>query len=434
MNGTNKTPTDEAQSREDAATIASPTPHLECQRCGARFPLGPAFEGCPRCSDEHRAVPLEVRYDLDWHRAHGTLDAWRTRAPGLWSYRELLPLPAQAENLTLFEGGTPLVRLDIQGPGVLWAKDETRNPTGAFKDRFHAVSVSMARHLGFTKVTSATTGNHGTSLAAYAARAGLRCVIFADPGAPEVQRDLIALFGAGLVVVKSRRDQLAWLVRERGWYPSTGLIPWPMATPYGIEGYKTIGYEIFFQMGARMPAAVICPTSVGDVLYGPWRGFQELQGLGADGPLPAMHAAQAAGCDPIVRAYHSGAREVPVHPAPDTIAQSIGDETAASYTMDAIYDSGGSAVSVSDRQLLDGMRLLARHGIAAEPSSAASVAVALEMQRRGEIADGADVVCLVTGAAAKWPADLALAAARGPLPDEEPAAIRAWLEAFDAGA
>lgn len=408
-------------------------PRLECRRCGAQYPLGPSFEGCPHCRDESGAAPLEVRYDYDWHREHGTLARWRSRAPGVWSYRELLPLAEDAEPVTLLEGGTPLVRLEVEGPGALWAKDETRNPTGAFKDRFHAVSVSMARHLGFAKVTSSTTGNHGTSLAAYAARAGLRCLVFADPGAPEVQRDLIALFGAGLVVSKSRRGQLAWLVRERGWYPSTGLVPWPVATPYGIEGYKTIGHEIFFQLGARMPARVICPTSVGDVLYGPWRGLLELRSLGADGPLPAMHAAQAAGCDPIVRAYRAGAREVPVHPGPDTIALSIGDETAASYTMDAIYDSGGSALAVSDEQLVEGMRVLARHGIAAESSSAASLAVALEMQRRGEIGEGEDVVCVVTGAAAKWPSDVALAAARRQLPEDEPAAVRAWLETFDRG-
>lgn len=406
-------------------------PRLECRRCGAGFPLGPRFEGCPECRDDSGAAPLEVRYDYDWHRDHGTLAEWRSRPPALWSYRELLPLPGAVEPVSLVEGGTPLVRLDVEGPGTLWAKDETRNPTGAFKDRFHAVSVSMARHLGFAKVTSSTTGNHGTSLAAYAARAGLRCLVFADPGAPEVQRDLIALFGAGLVVMRSRRDQLAWLVRERGWYPSTGLVPWPVATPYGIEGYKTIGHEIYFQLGARMPARVVCPTSGGDVLYGPWRGFLELRSLGADGPLPAMHAAQADGCDPIVRAYRAGAREVPVHPAPDTIALSIGDETAASYTMDAIYDSGGAATSASDERLIEGMRLLARHGIAAEPSSAASVAAAVEMARRGEIADGEDVVCVITGAAVKWPSAVALAAARGPLPQDEPDAVRAWLEAFD---
>lgn len=390
------------------------------------------FEGCAACADGGPAAPLEVTYDYDWHRDHGTLARWHERPPAVWSYRELLPLPAAEAPVSLFEGGTPLVRLEVDGPGTIWAKDETRNPTGAFKDRFHTVSVSMARHLGYGKVAASTTGNHGTSLAAYAARAGLRCLVFADPRAPEVQRGLIQLFGARLVSILDRRPNLAWLVRERGWYPSTGLTPWPVATPYGIEGYKTIGHEIYFQLGGRMPDRVVCPTSVGDVLYGPWRGFGELAALGAEGRLPAMVAAQAAGCDPVVQAFAAGTRDVPVHPGPDTIALSIGDETAAAYTMDAIFESGGSAHAVSDEALLAAMRLLARHGIAAESSSAASVAVALELARRGEITPGEDVVCVVTGSAAKWPADVAMAAEAHALHESDPQTIRAWLEAFDA--
>ena len=405
-------------------------PDLICRRCGARQPLGPAYRGCPQCAAGGESSPLEVDYDYDWLRKGATLSAWRARPVTLWSYRELLPLPETASPVTLFEGGTPLVALDSSGPGNLWVKDETRNPTGAFKDRFHSVSISMARHLGHTKAVSSTTGNHGASLAAYAARAGMRCVVFVDPRSPEVQTALIQLYGARSVAIRDRREHLDWLVGERGWYPSTGLTPWPVATPFGIEGYKTIGYEIYFQLG-RMPQRVLCPVSVGDIIYGPWRGFSELAALGVEERLPAMHAIQSTGCDPIVQAFEQRADVVPVHPAPDTIALSIGDETAASYTLDAIYQSEGAAEAVPDDELLSAMRVLARHGIAAEPSAAASVAGALAMQRRGELADGEDVVCVVTGTALKWPETMRLAADEHTLRDEDPAAVRAWIAAFD---
>ena len=406
------------------------SPKLACRACGTERSLGASYRGCSVCAEQGKSSPLEVIYDYEWHRERSTLARWRSRPVGLWSYHELLPLPDDAERVSLSEGATPLIRLTNAGPGVLWVKDETRNPTGAFKDRFHSVSTSMARYLGHTKAVASTTGNHGASLAAYAARAGMRCLVFIDPRSPDVQSALIQLYGARSVAILERREHLQWLVEERGWYPSTGLIPWPVATPYGIEGYKTIGYEIYFQMGC-MPARVLCPVSVGDVLYGPWRGFVELARLGVEDPLPRMYAIQAAGCDPIVQGFQQGAEQVPVHPAPDTIALSIGDETAAPYALATLYESSGAAEAVSDEQLLEAMRLLGSNGIAAEPSAAASVAGALAQQRRGDIGECEQVVCVVTGTATKWPETIRAAAEAHTLRDEDPRAVRAWISAFD---
>ena len=175
------------------------------------------------------------------------------------------------------------MRLDgVDGPRI-WLKDETRNPTGSFKDRLHAVSLTMARALGFRKAVASTTGNHGTALAAYAARAGMDALVFCDPRAPVVQRRLMQLFGARVVVLADRAAHVGWLVRERGWYPSTGMTPEPVGTPYGVEGYKTIAYEVFFQLGGRFPERMLVPTSGGDAIYGPWKGFRELRALGAAG-------------------------------------------------------------------------------------------------------------------------------------------------------
>jgi threonine synthase len=184
-------------------------PLLRCIRCGATGPVRAEFFGCRACEVPGQpGAALELAHDLAAWRAQGLLETWRTtwrsREGGLWRFRELLPLPPGAEPVTLDEGATPLTRLEHAGPGRIWLKDETRNPTGAFKDRLHAVGLTMARALSFTGATAATTGNHGTSLAAYAARAGLRALVFCDPRTPELQRRLMTAYGARVVVAADR--------------------------------------------------------------------------------------------------------------------------------------------------------------------------------------------------------------------------------------
>jgi threonine synthase len=187
-------------------------PHLACVRCGATTPLGPAFQGCLACATEPRAA-VEVVYDYPALAASGTLKAWRSRAGGLWRFREVLPPPRDASLLTLAEGATPLVRLQAAEGHRIWLKDETRNPTGSFKDRStRCRSPWPARR--FRKAVASTTGNHGTALAAYAARAGMDALVFCDPRAPEVQRRLMQLFGARVVVLADRGAHMGWLVRS----------------------------------------------------------------------------------------------------------------------------------------------------------------------------------------------------------------------------
>jgi threonine synthase len=406
-------------------------PHLRCTNCGEIATLGAHFFGCSNCRAAGHNAPFEVVYDYVRLEASDILKNWYPHDGALWRFRELLPVPQDVHPITLGEGGTPLVALDLPGPGRLWVKDETRNPTGAFKDRFHTVSLSMAKALGYTKVTSSTTGNHGTSMAAYAAKGQFRSLIFCDPRTPEVQRRLMQLFGAHVGVLSERGGHLEWLVKQRGWYPSTYMSPMPVGTPYGVEGYKTIGYEIYFQLGGRFPAYMLVPVAMGDVLYGPWKGFRELQCLGAGGSLPRMVAVQAAGCDPIVQGFRQRADEVPIHPRPQTIAVSIADPTGGAVSLKALYESDGLAVAVTDEAIVEAMRLLARSGIVAEPSSAASVAGALLMRQRAEIGASDDVVCLLTGSGVKWPDHLLHAAEVHELRDHDPATVRLWIEAFD---
>ena len=209
---------------------------LRCTRCAADYDLGAYFRGCPACGEA-----LEVMYNDAAIRSVVSLERWSRRSASVWRYAELLPLPAGAERITLGEGGTPMIRVPRAGGNplpFLYLQNETVNPTYAFKDRFHSVSVSMARQLGFDGVVCSTTGNHGMSAAAYAARAGMRCVVLADPRAPKAQRDWMRLFGATVVVEMNRKPPAPSLRR------GTRLVPLDLHDPHArIHAVRSGGIQ-----------------------------------------------------------------------------------------------------------------------------------------------------------------------------------------------
>lgn len=376
---------------------------LKCTVCAAEYDLGAYFFGCPGCG-----AALEAVYDEEAAGSAVSLEKWARRPATVWRYAELLPLRAGGERITLGEGGAPLVRVPQAGRNplrFLYLQNETVNPTYSFKDRFNTAAVSMARQLGYERVVCSTTGNHGMSAAAYAARAGMRCVVLADPRAPAGQRDWMRLFGAAVVVGMDRKPPLRAFVEEHGWYPSTYMTPMPAATPYGVEGYKTMAYDAVMALG-RAPDHYLFPVAAGDGLYGPWKGFQELHRLGLTDSLPKVHGVQAAGCDPVVQAVEQGLEEVPVHPAPDTAALSIADATGGRITLQAIRQSGGTAVRVTDEAVFEALRGAAQTGVCPEPASAAALAGARELARRGVIQPDDLAVCCITGAGPKWPEEV----------------------------
>jgi threonine synthase len=383
---------------------------LRCVTCRAEYPIGLMLSGCPACAATPLRAALEVVYDWSGLDPVELSAGWRSSQDrSLWRFRELLPLPGGARPLSLGEGGTPLVHLAASGPNPLerlYVKNETVNPTWSFKDRFHAVSVSVGRELGATRLIASTTGNHGNSLAAYGAAAGMPTRILVDPRTPAVQQDLIALHGASLDRVMERQAALREYVLEDAWYPSTYMTPIPVGTPYGVEGYKTIAYELALEL-AQPPGHVLFPVAAGDGLYGPWKGFRDLHELGLLDAPPRMHAVQATGVKPIVDAFEQGLDEPLFEADPQTIALSIADRTGGSVALMALTESKGGAVDVSEREIVDALRFLASHGIAVEPASAATVAGAWKQARRGEIDTGDVIVCILTGGAVKWPETLA---------------------------
>jgi threonine synthase len=372
---------------------------LRCVTCAAEYPISLMLSGCPACADTPLRAALEVFYDWDGLDTGRLRDDW-VRSPdrSLWRFRELLPLARDAEPLTLGEGGTPALHLPRSDANPL---DRLY-----FKDRFHAVSVAMARQLGATKLIASSTGNHGNSLAAYGAAAGMPVRILVDPRAPQVQQDLMALHGAAVMQIMERQAALREYVLNDGWYPSTYMTPLPVSTPYGVEGYKTIAYELALELPD--PAEhVLFPVAAGDGLYGPWKGFRELRELELIETAPRMHAVQATGVKPIVDAFEQGLEEPLFCAEPDTIALSIADRTGGSIALTSLTESNGGAVDVSEREIVAAVRYLAERGIAVEPSSAAAVAGAWKQARLGVIDPADVVVCILTGAAVKWPETLA---------------------------
>lgn len=361
-----------------------PETYLECLVCGAQEDFAPVLFGCRACAKQNRKAAMVMRYRV-------AADDFRSTAqPGLWKYKGLLPPVAP---VSLEEGGTPLVPL--RG---LWLKNETVNPTWSWKDRPGTASISVARHFGFKQIVAISTGNHGNSMSAYSAAAGLDCTIFCNPGAPELQLSLMARYGSRVFRGGDANALVRQMVERGGVFPASIVCPMGgFSNPFGIEGFKTIAFEIFDQL-RRVPDRVFVPAGSGDGLYGIYKGFTELRDLGLTDRVPKMIGCQATGAACYVKALEQNALHPIRIPQPETIALSIAEEMGGYPALTAIRESGGTAIAVDDEAIRAAALECARAGFAIEPASAASVAVARTMEH-----DDEDWVAIGTGAVAKWP-------------------------------
>jgi len=380
---------------------------LRCLRCQRSYPLSHHDRDCPACHDEHPSG-LAVVYDA-------AMLAPRARAPagrGLWRYGDLLPIEAD-EAVTLGEGNTPLVEAPRfatalgLGLGQLYIKDETRNPTGSFKDRMACVGVSVARRLGAPAIVSSSSGNAGAAAAAYAARAGLPCVVFTFREASATLVAQMRALGAmvGFAETKDARLTLvSQAVRERGWFsPSPFSNPVTGSNPLATEGYKTIAYEIAEAMGWEVPEWVVLPVCYGDALAGVRRGFAELVALGWTERVPRLVAAETSGS--LTQALATAARQPPVmRPNHATIATSIGASYGTYQSLEALRATHGRAVTVDDAAILAWQgRLATLEGIWLEPAAAAALAAIAQLVEAGTIKPDDRVVALATAGGLKDP-------------------------------
>ena len=330
---------------------------------------------------------------------------------GVWKHLSLLPLGNAEHIVTLSEGDTPLAKATALSHvlGVkTFVKDETRNPTGSFKDRPNSVAISKALELGAKTIAVASSGNAAGSLSAYAAKAGVVCVVAVPEDTPHSKLGQILIFGSRVAKVRGTYSDAFKLIKEAcktyGWHNLTSVAS---ANPYQVEGDKTVAYEICEQLAWNPPDWVAIPLGAGPLLVGAWKGFKELYELGVIGKLPKMIGVQAEGCSPIVRAFKSGESNVSPWGEPHTVAHSIADPLNGypedgSLTLRNIRESGGTAESVTDEEMLESVRMLARmEGLFAEPSAAATVAVIRKLKSSGSIGSGDIVVPVVTGTGLK---------------------------------
>lgn len=370
---------------------------LECRECSRKYPQKPLYV-CEDCFS-----PLEVRYDYAAIKKAISRETIAVREPNLWRYRELLPIEGEPK-VGLYSGFTPLVRAHrlaaALGVEELYLKDDSVNhPTFSYKDRVVSVAISKAIEFGFDTVSCASTGNLANSVAAHAAKAGLNCYVFIPEGLEQGKIIGSAIYGPKTVAVKGNYDDVNRLCSEiadkYGWaFVNVNL------RPYYAEGAKTHGFEVAEQLGWKLPKHIVVASAGGTILPKLAKSFDELIQVGlVEGAGCKIYSAQAAGCAPIVNALHQGTDVVsPVKPKTIASSIAIGDPADGYYVLQAVRRSGGWGESVTDEEILEGVKLLARtEGIFTEPAGGTEVAVAKKLIASGRIPRDESIVISITG-------------------------------------
>ena len=386
---------------------------LECPRCGMEYPPDDVVTGCERCRAQGHAVNLAPTYDggaLRLVLEHRGFDADER---GVWRYHPLLPVDLR-HAVWLGEGETPLIQATALGERLgldrLFLKNETRSPTGSYKDRMAAVIVARARAVGARVIAVASSGNGGAALAAYAAVAGLDCVVFTTASAPLAMKAQMLAYGAKLVALPTGPDRWTLMqqaVEAHGWYAASNYLETPLGSnPYGVEGYKTLAYEVWEQLGREAPDVMALPVCYGDGLWGTARGFDDLAALGYVRRPPRLVAGEVGGegGGPLSRALADDLEDPPTVEVGPSVAISIGGGRSTYQALHALRETDGRAVTVGDEELLHWQTALARSdGIYAEPSSLASVAALARLRRDDRLRPGAIAVALITATGLKDP-------------------------------
>ncbi len=391
-----------ASSKAGADTVRLGARRLECSLTGKVFP-----------SEELRGLspagrPLLARYDLKRIARRFQPRDLAGRAPSLWRYEEALPVRDPRCQVTLGEGLTPLIdapalaqRLEV---GRILVKDEGQNPTGSFKDRGLALAVSRALELGASALAIPSAGNAAGAAAAYGAKAGLPVHVVVPEHTPKPILAEVEALGARVRLLDGLISDCGAVVREgcdqHGWWDLSTL-----KEPYRLEGKKTMGYELFEQLG-RLPDAVVYPTGGGTGLIGMWKAFDEMEELGwIDARRPKMFSVQSTGCAPIVRAWEEGLEEAPMWESAQTYAAGLCVPAAVGdfLILQAIRDSGGAAVAVADEAMETWVRKIGRSiGVFAAPEGGATAAAVPILREKGLLDARDEVVLFNTGSGLKY--------------------------------
>jgi threonine synthase len=399
--------------------------HQECINCGTRYDLNDIIYFCRKCGDI-----LEVKYDFEELQRKLEKSNWRNIPLSVWRYKDLMPIEDFSKIVSLNEGGTGLHSCHKLGKQLgllqLYVKNEGENPTGSFKDRGMTVGVSKANELGAKNVICASTGNTSASLAAYAAKAGMQCTVLIPSGKIAYGKlSQAMIYGAKVLQVRGNFDEsLDFVFKIAEKHPSIYLLN--SINPFRVEGQKSLGFEICDQLDGEAPDRVVVPVGNAGNISAIWKGFTEFHRLGFIKKLPKMTGIQAAGSAPIAQMIKTGAKEMVPVKTPETLATAIriGAPVSWKKAVNAIRNSGGTAETVTDDEILAAQKLLARvEGIFVEPASASSIAGLIKLVNSGVIKKDERVVCVTTGHGLKDP-DTAVKMSEKPVEvDAEMAAI-----------
>ncbi|MFQ6011614.1 MAG: threonine synthase, partial [Nitrososphaerales archaeon] len=366
--------------------------HLKCRRCGTEYdPIRLAV--CEKCY-----APVDAIYD--YSKATLTKETFTNRPRTIWRYDELLPVVDPKNKIDINVGFTPLVKCEnlgrILGLEQLYVKNDAVNPTYSFKDRPAEIAVSKALEFGDKAVGCASTGNLAAAVAAHAAKAGLPCYVLAPVDIEAEKIAQITAYNAKMIGVNGTYDdanRLAVMASEEFGWNIVNIT----TRPYYVEGSKTMAFEIAEQLGWKLPDQILIPVASGALLSSIHRGFAQIEEIGFVSPNPVrINGAQAEGCGPIAKAFEAGDDMVKPVEKPDTIAKSIaiGDPGDGIYVLQYVRDSGGIVGAVSDEEIIDSIKLLARtEGIFTEPAGAVSIALLRRMVEEGKVSKDESIVC-----------------------------------------
>src|SRR5436190_17889033 len=367
--------------------------HVECTICGHRHDAKRVLSVCEQCGQM-----LAVRYDLEQVNKHVTKEALRARPPGMYRFRELTPLDEDETPVTLGEGSTPLLALRRLaahfGLRHVWGKDEGQNPTGSFKARGLGMAITLARARGATGFVIPSAGNAGGAAAVYAARCGLPCAVIVPRGTPPAAIAEAAIAGAKVFTIEgsiaTAGKVVAKVAPQIGWFDLSTL-----KEPYRLEGKKTMGLELAEQLGWETPDLLMYPTGGGTGLVGIWKAYDELAAMGwIKTAQPRIVAVQAEGCAPLVKAWNEKSDTTSLWENPVTNAPGlrVPGPFAGRQMLKIMRDTGGHARAVSEREIVDAQKLLARvEGIWAAPEAAAALAALARMKEAGEVDAGSRI-------------------------------------------
>ncbi len=378
--------------------------HLECTLTGVSFDASH-----PHRTNPANGKPLFARYDLEKAKATLTKNSLADRRRDMWRYQEVMPVIDDANIIALGEGGTPLLNAQrlakATGLNTVYIKDEGVNPTGSFKARGLGAAVSKAKELGQTRLTMPSAGNAAGAMSAYAAAGGMEAHVFMPKDAPIANKIECEAYGAKLTLVDGFITDAGQMSQQAA--AELGLFDVStLREPYRAEGKKTMGYEIVEQMGFQVPDVIVYPTGGGTGIVGIWKAMAEMEELGWIGSeRPRMVCVQAQGCAPLVAAYEKGEEFADPFPDPHTLAAGMRVPAAIGdfLVIRAVKESGGTAITVTDDEMIDGMVEMARtEGVFAAPEGGATLAALRKLIERGLVLRDESVVLLVTGNGHKY--------------------------------